>query len=661
MRQKLKICMIVLLVAAILATFFQPLFMYARNMLPIGTGRSSDSSDGIIGFAMPAAPITPQMPSFSPEFIGPQEFIAFEPTAGIIKPAWNAVEAALKIIKGIGGVTTKYDVIAPTALPMLPIFVDPNTGQPLPTEEGEAWRKFLDGSGLNSQAQPWDPMGDIFNAGASAFTWVKNAAGEYKRSLSTPLHVFESFLTDIQPGISNFIGPIDMDAANEAWAIGSPWMMHVPARAVVPHLVGTYKGVPIFTSAFNGLSESQRIAVLSNYKTSELMVRESSSVNALYTIGDFQRSIRTQFSMQFNSASKNIKRNGDEVTVQSNSQVARIESLNLPMGNHCLWVDLECLGFFIIKRNEMQGDLFNAISGRWASSEPHIRYGQPEFSRVIVTYSTHIEESPIFPAFDLSLAYANIITDPDAAFNAIREKSGAQSDNDPVYIFIPPTLEEFEELIRRIMEGDEDAINAFIIPPTWEPVDYVPEGQDEQNRPGIPQSWLDMVERHLKSIDEGVHTQPQPVDLTRIEQDVESIARETGNMRRAIDETNNNLRQLPAAIGNTMVGSMQFDFSNDRNLSMLFPFSIPFDLYRMIGSLNVPAKAPRFEIDFEGTVFDVNYIADELNIPQSNLPGAFVMVLDMENFESVAQIIRWTVWLSFVVGLMFATSKVIKW
>jgi hypothetical protein len=286
-----------------------------------------------------------------------------------------------------------------------------------------------------------------------------------------------------------------------------------------------------------------------------------------------------------------------------------------------------------------------------------------------------LDDLPTTAPFDLSLAYRNILKSLEELKDAIREQSGARSDDDPVYIFIPPTVEEFEELMRRIREGDEDAIAAFIIPPSWEPVDYVPDGVP-QNPPQSPitQEWLDMVRQRLYSIDAGVNN-PAPVEVNvevnvevppvdvqvNVDVDLTQINNEVGNMRRAIEETNNNLRQLPAAIGNTMVGSMTFDFDNDRNLTMVFPFSIPFDITRAIGSLRVPPQAPRFEIDFEGTIYDVNVLAAELGLPGGNLPDAFVMVLDMEYFDPVAQVIRWTVWLSFFVGLMYATSKVIKW
>jgi len=107
---------------------------------------------------------------------------------------------------------------------------------------------------------------------------------------------------------------------------------------------------------------------------------------------------------------------------------------------------------------------------------------------------------------------------------------------------------------------------------------------------------------------------------------------------------------LPGQLANTMVGTMELDFSrfqNTTSLTMLFPFSIPFDFVRAINSLRVPPKPPRFEIDFTGTVLAGNQ--------------EVVWALDLSDFESIAQVVRWTVWISVFIGLMLATHKFIKW
>ena len=110
----------------------------------------------------------------------------------------------------------------------------------------------------------------------------------------------------------------------------------------------------------------------------------------------------------------------------------------------------------------------------------------------------------------------------------------------------------------------------------------------------------------------------------------------------------NYIRAIPAAIALAVVGTMQFDFSKIRNTNLdfatIFPFSIPFDFYLAINSLNVSPVIPVFEIDFSGTIF-----------------GSTVFRLDFSDFEDIAQIIRWGIWISFFMGLMLVTNKLIRW
>lgn len=77
----------------------------------------------------------------------------------------------------------------------------------------------------------------------------------------------------------------------------------------------------------------------------------------------------------------------------------------------------------------------------------------------------------------------------------------------------------------------------------------------------------------------------------------------------------------------------------------VFPFCIPFDFMRAIQSLAVAPNAPVFAMDFSGI----------------EMFQGFVWELDMSDYESLARVVRWGVFFSFVVGLMFATRKLMKW
>ena len=65
-------------------------------------------------------------------------------------------------------------------------------------------------------------------------------------------------------------------------------------------------------------------------------------------------------------------------------------------------------------------------------------------------------------------------------------------------------------------------------------------------------------------------------------------------------------------------------------------------------SLAVAPAAPRWELD--------------LNFEYGGLYlGSYTWVLDMSEFETVARVVRWTVWIGFFLGLMTATGRFIQW
>lgn len=81
------------------------------------------------------------------------------------------------------------------------------------------------------------------------------------------------------------------------------------------------------------------------------------------------------------------------------------------------------------------------------------------------------------------------------------------------------------------------------------------------------------------------------------------------------------------------------------NLTSVFPFCIPFDFITLLEVLDAEPVAPCFEfpvvipaLDYQETV-----------------------IIDMSIFDEVAEIIRLCETISFIIFLMFATSKVIRW
>ena len=84
-------------------------------------------------------------------------------------------------------------------------------------------------------------------------------------------------------------------------------------------------------------------------------------------------------------------------------------------------------------------------------------------------------------------------------------------------------------------------------------------------------------------------------------------------------------------------------------LTSRFPFSIPWDFFRAVQLLAVPAKAPYFEVDF------MEPLADEVGGWQ----GSTTVVLDFSEYAIIGQISRWTSTIGFCLMLAGATKRLI--
>lgn len=80
-------------------------------------------------------------------------------------------------------------------------------------------------------------------------------------------------------------------------------------------------------------------------------------------------------------------------------------------------------------------------------------------------------------------------------------------------------------------------------------------------------------------------------------------------------------------------------------ITSVFPFCVPFDIYKAFKSMHSTAVAPVFET--------------ELYFP--SIDFTFYFKVDMADYESVAYVLRWGIFLLFIVGLMAGTYKLIKW
>lgn len=86
------------------------------------------------------------------------------------------------------------------------------------------------------------------------------------------------------------------------------------------------------------------------------------------------------------------------------------------------------------------------------------------------------------------------------------------------------------------------------------------------------------------------------------------------------------------------------DLSIPALIASKFPFSLPFDVARLIGVLQADPVAPVFRFPLKyGTIMN-----DEI-------------VLDLSRWSNVVEVIRWGELIAFVAGLVYATRNYIKW
>jgi hypothetical protein len=127
-------------------------------------------------------------------------------------------------------------------------------------------------------------------------------------------------------------------------------------------------------------------------------------------------------------------------------------------------------------------------------------------------------------------------------------------------------------------------------------------------------------------------------------------------MARTLEEANRIARSIDqrlAAVANPAIPDIQTGRINldplktYGALTEVFPFSIPWDLWNTFGMIfsggSSRTNAPVFEIDLSGTVLN------------------YTMVLDFQEYEVMARVIRWGVMSIFIIGLIISTGKLIKW
>lgn len=91
-----------------------------------------------------------------------------------------------------------------------------------------------------------------------------------------------------------------------------------------------------------------------------------------------------------------------------------------------------------------------------------------------------------------------------------------------------------------------------------------------------------------------------------------------------------------------VVANNDFDIDTPDSIIDKFPFCLPFDIYTVFNLLSSPPVAPQFEIPFE-------------------MEGYFEYSIDVDlsEFEMIASIVRWFLYIIFIIGLILVTNKLI--
>lgn len=90
------------------------------------------------------------------------------------------------------------------------------------------------------------------------------------------------------------------------------------------------------------------------------------------------------------------------------------------------------------------------------------------------------------------------------------------------------------------------------------------------------------------------------------------------------------------------------DYMMPTGISSVFPFCLPFDLYRGIKLLSVKPVAPVLEIPFE--------------VPEFGLFKGYktTLTIEFEKYDKYFSVFRWGTYLIFAFGLIFITTKIVK-
>jgi len=424
--------------------------------------------------------------------------------------------------------------------------------------------------------------------------------------LKTSVADLETILNLIMPEMNQFVGPIDIVQANANWSLGNLHWQHAAENNL--HMIPVIRDTELFDgwghwginihTAYSSDEEIERF--------NSMLIRMSRTTDTIniggraYTVnlvlgGDSPTQRMYRVMLYRNGERMGGFPSPDRISLNPQQQITIT-----PIG----WLNIDHTAWNPLFPLELQQRLYFLFLRRSPDESGGVWYGVQRVGNLLYRGFDASEERNV----SVGIAAQNIITNQSAVMDAVRGASGAQSDDDIIYLWWPQTMHEWQAL----MATGTGASTIVLNPSDWVEAEEEDDVIVVPGFPAIPQDWLDAIQRDLAA------------------SAAAAAAAAAG------------VQALPYAMGGTM--QFQFPVGNQNRITTIFPFSIPFSLARSITMLSAPATPPRFTADFNGTVFD-----------------GFVLDIDFAWLENIAMVIRWTVWVGFFVGLMFATKKIIQW
>ncbi|MCL2189990.1 MAG: GIY-YIG nuclease family protein [Defluviitaleaceae bacterium] len=435
--------------------------------------------------------------------------------AQIAKPAFVALEKAIRIVSATGGVSMPaVGTNAQFLNTVGGMFMGSGGLMEVPFEymteaEIDFWmsqqprdnpvRRLFES--MRNNNSDLDPIGTIR-------AMQNPETGEVRNIMTVPFEYLTTYFHAFHPTLAEFIGPINLTEADAAWAAGVPFLHNRPAQPLInPNIIiGFYNNIPIFPThpsnniLVNGVSTSIYRYLLT-YGVSEAVTMNGSNI---FKIGEWGIS---HDAGRRNTYFQNIYRNG--IFIRREAQG------NLGNEPHAMIFGFYYEPVFVISRRTAQLYHLYAVTrfyGMHGTMNWRATVGAT--SPIMTLTRADIERDwsaiPSIPALNVNLAPANIVTDPEAAASAVQQRAGVAPNQQYVHLWLPDSLEE----LKAMLALGTNPMETVVIPYTWEEVPATPPiitppvtTPDEE--------WREVMNAALRNVHDSVSVMNETINTAR--------------------------------------------------------------------------------------------------------------------------------------------------